>query len=309
MFKSKLVWISVGLPLLISLIFVYFILDNEPNLTLDPTITGFTNFYKWFAIPLYTAALSFPLLAIAISRFRSNQAELQIHLSKQQNTFVNYYKHHEEFEKRLNKLETQFEIEFKGKSGLYSLFFPENTPYNLDVNSRSNFIENIRVEFQTTISTLNAYCRKYIKADDLTVNQKCSVASIVLTELNLIRSKLNYEAKQPVKADFLPVLNQETALLSIKNGYEYNDVIIIDEILYDLCSFSFIRHERVTTEDKRPALKTLYQSVLILFASRAPGIITGSARWENTKAHVQGNRPDVEEYREFSEHFNDNNSI
>lgn len=272
---------------------------NEPNLIFDPTISGFVNFYKWFSVPLYTAALAFPLAAITISNYRADQAERQIKLSREQNVFVNYFKHHEEFEKRLEKLEKRFDIEFKDKSGLYSSFFPKNTPYEIDINAHSEFAEKIIDEFQSSISVLNSYYREYIKADDITFKQKCSVALCVLSEINQFRTMLSYEQGHPVRANFISTNEYSPALLSIKDDTDYVEITIIDEVLHDLCSFSFIKYDRVSTEENRASLKMLNSAVQILFAYRAPGIIKGSAHWEPKKEHARDNRPDVVGYFEY----------
>ncbi|WP_125782571.1 hypothetical protein [Pseudoalteromonas rubra] len=299
MFKSKLVWMSICLPLLVSLIFLVMILMNETVLIFDPTISGFANFYKWFSVPLYTAALAFPLAAIAISNYRAEQAERQIVLSREQNVFVNYYKHHEEFEKRLEKLEKRFDIEFKDKSGLYSLFFPKNTPYELDINAHSQPVDKLIDEFQSSISVLSSYCREYIKAEDITFKQKCAVALCVLSEINKYRTILSYEQLHPVRADFISTMDHAPAFLSIKDDTDYVEITIIDEVLHDLCSFSYIEYDRVSTEENRAGLKMLNTAVQILFAYRAPGIIEGSAQWEPKKEHAKDNRPDVIDYVQY----------
>ena len=299
MFKSKLVWMSICLPLLVSVIFLIMILMNETNLIFDPTISGFANFHKWFAIPLYTAALVFPLLAISISNYRANQAERQIRLSREQNVFVNYYKHHEEFEKRLEKLEKRFGIEFKDKSGLYSSFFPKNSPYEIDIHAHSEFAKNIADNLQSSISVLNSYYREFVKADDITFKQKCSVALCILSEINQLRSMLDYEQERPVRASFVSTKDHVPAFLSIKDDTDYIEIVIIDEVLHDLCSFSFIEYDRVSIEENRASLKMLNTAVQILFAYRAPGKIKGSAHWEPKKEHAKNNRPDVVDYFEF----------
>ncbi|WP_028114876.1 hypothetical protein [Ferrimonas kyonanensis] len=299
MFKSKLVWMSICLPLLASLIFLVMILMNETDLIFDPTISGFANFYKWFSVPLYTAALVFPLAAISISNYRAEQAERQIKLSREQNVFVNYYKHHEEFEKRLEKLEKRFGIEFKEKSGLYSLFFPKNTPYEIDINARSEFANKIIEEFQSSISVLNSYYREYVKADDITFKQKCALALCVLSEINRLRTMISYEQEHSVRANFISTNDHAPAFLSIKDDTDYVEITIIDEVLHDLCSFSFIEYDRVSTEENRASLKMLNTAVQILFAFRAPGLIKGSAHWEPKKEHARDNRPDVVDYFQY----------
>ena len=93
---------------------------------------GVNNLLSAYSIPLSVLALIFPLVAIIATYHRSSQAQIQIELLQRQNSFANFYKHKDEFEKLVSALEEQHNIIFYDKEEIYRLLFPKNSPAYFD---------------------------------------------------------------------------------------------------------------------------------------------------------------------------------
>ncbi len=76
-----------------------------------------------FKVPLGVLAISIPVIGILAAFHRSEQTREQIRVSINQNNFVNYYKHIEEFDKYIKSYPAT-NIEFININALHSQFFP-----------------------------------------------------------------------------------------------------------------------------------------------------------------------------------------
>lgn len=80
------------------------------NLVLDLTADGFSEFLSIFRFPLGVMALLIPIMALYATNHRSVQQKQQIQLAGEQNNFINYYKHLEEFQKHYSEFWMDFFI-------------------------------------------------------------------------------------------------------------------------------------------------------------------------------------------------------
>ncbi len=69
----------------------------------DGSYQGFENFLNYYKFPLGTLALLMPVGGLFAIQHRSEQTRQQISTTQNQNQFINYYKHLEEFEKHVEK--------------------------------------------------------------------------------------------------------------------------------------------------------------------------------------------------------------
>ncbi|WP_196895844.1 hypothetical protein [Aureivirga marina] len=255
-FKDKLVIWSILTPLILAFIFMVSIFlgelyFNDNFLRPKLTIQGFENFYNWFKIPLYTAALAFPLGALTVSNFRAKQmhhnletAQKNIELAQSnheialnnieatqaQNTFNNYYKHVEEFEKRLVKLENSYGIKFTHKFELYNLLFPENTQNSL------NLIGDI-----TYINSLIDLCKEIDKEPK--ENNNYTIFKY-LDKICSLKGELRFKIESYVlirgELEELPEFNYYE--ISYNDIEFFKDLVIIKEVLNDLLNFSQVKN-------------------------------------------------------------------
>lgn len=87
-----------------------FAIMASTNLAFDFTADGFSEFLSIFRFPLGVMALLIPIMALYATNHRSVQQKQQIQLAGEQNNFVNYYKHLEEFQKHYSEFWMDFYI-------------------------------------------------------------------------------------------------------------------------------------------------------------------------------------------------------
>lgn len=132
-------------PVLLSLLLA---IIGQMNSGLEPNLSfqGFNTFLINFKLPIGFAGLAIPLGALVASHHRSIQAASQIESQQNQNTFSNYVKHKEYFEKFLDEqglLTGNNSFEAKDKK-IYHVLFPR--AQNGDFNFKLDSIEHEYIE-------------------------------------------------------------------------------------------------------------------------------------------------------------------
>lgn len=300
-FKDRTVMWFISLPLVFSLISV--ILIYEETMYLSFTKEGFKNFMEWFQFSLYTAALAFPLGAFAVSNFRAKQmhksietaqnnielAQSNLEASRVQNTFNNYYKHVEEFNKRLEKLEEIHNIKFTHKSELYHLIFPNNSPKQIELIGDIAFLQSIDQEFKNTTKYVSNYIKENITAVDITRLESCGLALRTFRELALIEYKLKLKHINPFHFSKFNAEDSERrkhALdLHLKNDEQYYNFNIIDDVLKNIYTFSNNHncYDSIDTYENQSWLKRISRDVMIFISCHYPGELKATKRFEIKK--------------------------
>lgn len=101
--ELKILWIVVG-GFICFAVFVGLIVGVNSQLESDYSYEGFNHALVVFRVPLSILALIIPIVALLAANHRSEQTKEQIRVASEQNSFSNYYKHVEEFEKYLDKI-------------------------------------------------------------------------------------------------------------------------------------------------------------------------------------------------------------
>lgn len=102
--------LAIAIPALSFIASGAAILSNS-DLDLSLTYDGFNTFLQIFKFPLGCLALAVPLIALAVTNFRTIQTERQILAQQSQNNFVNYFKHIEEYEKYLDSISEKIKVD------------------------------------------------------------------------------------------------------------------------------------------------------------------------------------------------------
>lgn len=140
-------WVFSLSPIAIALLCGIAILLAEPQLNACFSSLCFSNFVKIFKIPLTISALSIPAAGIIAAIHRSSETQIQISLARksmditnENNTFSNYIKHRDDFEKTLKKIEgygSKNAFTFANPEKLYKKLFPKNSYTHLETSLSS----------------------------------------------------------------------------------------------------------------------------------------------------------------------------
>ncbi|WP_404466222.1 hypothetical protein LG331_08015 [Vreelandella aquamarina] len=134
LFQLKRLWILILMVLFLSgSVAAHIFLSSD--LTYVPGYMGVNGLLEVFKVPLGILALLFPVVALVSASHRSEQTKKQIIISESQNSFANYYKHVEEFEKITLLLEKRFNLEYINHRELYFILFPLNSPSHVKTDS------------------------------------------------------------------------------------------------------------------------------------------------------------------------------
>lgn len=101
--ELKVLWLVVAGLICFATIAGLIVVMNS-QLPPDYSYIGFNHGLVVFRVPLAILALIIPIVALLAANHRSEQTKEQIRVANEQNSFSNYYKHIEEFEKYLNKV-------------------------------------------------------------------------------------------------------------------------------------------------------------------------------------------------------------
>lgn len=101
LFKLKLFWTAIFIPLIIAITLMYFILRDK-NLTYSPDLQGITYLFEMLKIPIGFLALIFPFVALIVANHRSQLSLNQLVETSSQNAITNYFKHLQEYDIYIN---------------------------------------------------------------------------------------------------------------------------------------------------------------------------------------------------------------
>lgn len=155
---------SIIFPLVIGVLSILVIIVAEYPLQLCGSSECFSNFYNLFKVPLSIAGLAVPVSAIMAAIHRSNETATQIKISSEQarraviqNSYVNLFRHKEEFIKELEQYEKGKKFKISDKSALYGNIYRVNnygffSPYAIAVNSDDLIFEATKLYDETVCS-------------------------------------------------------------------------------------------------------------------------------------------------------------
>jgi hypothetical protein len=156
-----------------ALSFFAILWNGKYNFSFDSE--GFNNAVTLFKFPIGLLTISIPALALLAANHRSEQtkrqmaltlnqierSDSQIEISHSQNRFSNYFKHHEEFDKRFKK-NTESPPFAWSTSHLYGLIFPEARKGNLQLSLQA------KDDLEECATTFIECCRDFMGSDWLT---------------------------------------------------------------------------------------------------------------------------------------------
>lgn len=144
-----IVWLTIVILASLSIILGW-VITCHSEINLDLSYEGMNNFIAVFRLPLGISALIIPIVALLAANHRSEQTKEQIKVANAQNTFSNYYKHIEEFDKYIspqvskNKLSGGVDIDIRYA---HSMFFPKakDGDYSLSENVTSTITKLVNI--------------------------------------------------------------------------------------------------------------------------------------------------------------------
>jgi len=145
--QLTVVRITISVICIVALLVSAFIASNMP-LILDLSGDGFNYAVAQFKVPIGILTVSIPLLALLAANHRSEQTkkqmmltlsqiertDFQIKIVQGQNTFSNYFKHFEEFDKRFKGKVGDTEMHVRSPHRLHHFLFPKSRHGNLEIS-------------------------------------------------------------------------------------------------------------------------------------------------------------------------------
>ncbi|WP_114635354.1 hypothetical protein [Vibrio splendidus] len=189
-------WAFGGLLLLSVILFG--VIGYNSDLKWQFDYEGFNFFVKAFSVPFAVLTSIIPIVGFIALNHRSVQTKEQIELARSQNSFTNYYKHIEEFEKyvsdlydplnSINARKVHFELFPNAKSGDYTPIDPGHFDFTVSItniaNSAISYIEE--GEHQDYIAFVNncsdLQCQIYHSCSDMGEDISNSAFVITSTE-------------------------------------------------------------------------------------------------------------------------------
>lgn len=161
LYKNGWTGLAVFIPLLIALVMAGYIAYQNNLCFSHWTSLALETFFENQKLPLAIFSLIIPLIGLVVAAHRSaltikqmQTTDDQIQATKVQNTFVNYFKHREEFFKFLDTLESKFNVKFKSRNELYKNLYPKNSQTNVQIQSHSKNEED-RLDLVDFVIRLN----------------------------------------------------------------------------------------------------------------------------------------------------------
>jgi hypothetical protein len=147
-------WLSITLPFSIATSIAIIIVCNS-NLEFSLDYRGFNSFVEIFKVPIAIVAIMVTLAAFLATIHRSAQTRQQIIGANQQNTFSNYFKHIEEFEKYISTSVVDRSIHCQNLRMTHKYLFPKSMYGDYSVNEE--FMSIIGREYSSCISQLQRF--------------------------------------------------------------------------------------------------------------------------------------------------------
>lgn len=223
--ELPILWLMVTILFSIAIIIAFIIYSNS-NIDYRLDYIGINSLVEIFKIPLSILAIIITFIAILATTHRSVQTREQILTTTKQNSFSNYYKHIDEFEKYITTSIPNKTTHFHNFRFTYKYLFPNS--FEGDYSTNKEFLNIIEQEFSKCISLL-----KYFNKDEHAppFNIFYEVHLIIDTVFDFIFCKIDRSGRQIVeegKKIVVPDLNIKNAFLDIKK---------VSSILVQIISF------------------------------------------------------------------------
>lgn len=174
LFQLKRFWLPVLFVVFIAVAIALYIYSNSSFVYVSG-YEGLDGLVKIYKVPLGVLSLLFPLIALIATSHRSEQTKKQIEMSYLQNSFSNFYKHLEEFEKLINK-NNDFGLRDFNPFDLYKVLFPLNSPSNVitlshgkNEGSLSKLID-VAIKLSEKVSLINEFKSDYNKLERIFID-------------------------------------------------------------------------------------------------------------------------------------------
>lgn len=245
--------LSFGIATLITLIIAY----NLQGRSFDFSGTGFNQFAYLYKVPAALLAIGFTLIGLCAANHRSEQTKKQIErtldqiglttkqisltnnqieLTKIQNSFTNYFKHLEEFDKFTSKIDVEI-FKIQSQRNLHFYLFPNVRKGDYSLNNE------FLVEFEKSVRIMGAVIKHFKGA--LGHDGKHGISSVIVhikqytKDLNIIiKPELTQEGKaldnfqEAVKNpntyinDIVELLNYISKIMQFDETYKASESLI-----------------------------------------------------------------------------------
>lgn len=211
--ELPILWIVVFILLSIA-IFVSIIIVQNSNLELSADYNGFNSFTEIFKVPLAILAIIITFVAFLATVHRSAQTREQIISTNRQNTFSNYFKHIDEFEKYISKSISNKSINFKDIRETHKYLFPESIYGNYSINK--SFLELIDHEYSKCKSLLELFEMKDEKSLFQIFYEIYNSLDLVFNEIGIKILRSGRQIVQDSNRIVVPDLSLKSVLAEIK---------------------------------------------------------------------------------------------
>ena len=223
----ELLIVRITFYFIISLSVVFFILITyNSDLSCDLTYNGFNYFIVVYKVPLGTLAILIPAIAVLATNHKSEQTKAQLKVATEQNNFVNYYKHLEEFEKYLNA-HTDKSFFYHSINNLHGVLFHDAKDGIYSVGYRTiEYVNKSIGEFLYKVKSLDK------ASDDERLN--------ILNDISSIQGDLVEYFNAGYQGSLQSMMSDGNCYLSLKNqsvGWLMNNYISFISELINLSGF------------------------------------------------------------------------
>jgi hypothetical protein len=182
---------------------VYDLIMENGNYIECYTSACFNESVTTFKVPLGILSLLIPIIAVYAANHRSEQTKKQIELAREQNNFINYYKHLEEFEKHFEKVEsskTRVGTGLLNARKIHGAFFPDGINGHLHIIHSINSLLN--ESYQAVINVLEGLKELELQSDNLNTREQIyNLCEALLYQARHINSAFQLDLHVPREED------------------------------------------------------------------------------------------------------------
>lgn len=218
--KNVLFQLSIFIPLVLGIVVAALIAWAEPARGICFSSECFSHALTTFQLPITLMALAVPLAGIAAAVHRSVEAQHQIQLAIDNNTFSNYTKHRDDFFDLIERTEDIYPALFKfgNPSRLYSRLFPENWYDRLTVkiDTPPPILAEVRQYLDQTADILKqeSFTREDLFEYFRLLDAGHHALGIVVTDPNSTPVKYDGQFHEFIGGNELEVINRSVLLFS-----------------------------------------------------------------------------------------------